>query len=527
VLNDDFAYLRSVVETLQRGRPWTDEWLEPWSAGLSLAAASIFKLTGSFYAATYGLMAVSATWAFAAGCELLHRRGLGALRSVLVTAGALALPTIFWKQVQFTGLVLYLPCLLTALWAADTRRWGLFLAVWIVAFATRQSALLWGVLPLFALVAELKKGCSGQNERYKLAVVLAAGVGAFGLVALTMNKTAAQAAITDSMWAQWSLAQAARATCIAAVAFLLFRGLAIGVSGNFNFPTTRGSWAWRIAVGVLLAGGWLMAGPRQFVGCEFENYHGWPGAVYWGAGGVLAFLALAGGTARVNWGACIAASAATASLTLRPVIWDYYLLDVAVFGAWSIPACSTPEISPAWWRRVWLFIAIVTFGAFHAWSVVQTKSVLDRTRVMTELGARAVETGELDPADASILPFGLMAWYFFPYYVTHEGKGSANLADFGCYLNHDTVLVAWRFSRSLRKLPGHDGGIPGEPTGRPIIFGRFRYFWIYDVDVLMYRNFPAKVVPARTPYPRNYRLPRFPLSDAGWRELVDSGSVVY
>lgn len=226
----------------------------------------------------------------------------------------------------------------------------------------------------------------------------------------------------------------------------------------------------------------------------------------------------------MNWGACVAASAAAASLTLRPMIWDYYLLDVAVFGAWSVPARCTLGTGLTWWKRAWTFAAIITFGAFHAWSIVQTKSVLDRTRVMTELGAHAVETGKLDPADASILPFGLMAWYFFPHYVAHEGRGSPNLADFGCYLNQDTVLVAWRFSRSLRKFPGHDGGIPGEPSGPAIIAGRFPYFWFYDVDALMYRNFPAQIVPARVPYPRSYRLPHFPLSDADWRELVDSGS---
>src|SRR5215468_1977821 len=48
VFNDDFGYLRSIAETIQHGRPWTDDWLEPWAASLSVLSALIFKVTGSF-----------------------------------------------------------------------------------------------------------------------------------------------------------------------------------------------------------------------------------------------------------------------------------------------------------------------------------------------------------------------------------------------------------------------------------------------------------------------------------------------
>ncbi len=54
-LGDDFGYYKSIVETIQHGRPWTDSWLEPWAASLSILSALAFKLTGSFHAATYGL----------------------------------------------------------------------------------------------------------------------------------------------------------------------------------------------------------------------------------------------------------------------------------------------------------------------------------------------------------------------------------------------------------------------------------------------------------------------------------------
>ena len=60
VMNDDFGYLRSVVATLQHGRPWTDEWLEPWSAGLSVLSALVYLATGSWLLAIQGVQALLA-----------------------------------------------------------------------------------------------------------------------------------------------------------------------------------------------------------------------------------------------------------------------------------------------------------------------------------------------------------------------------------------------------------------------------------------------------------------------------------
>ena len=48
-INDDFAYLKSVVQTLQHGRPWTNDWLEPWSASLASLSALVFHATGRFH----------------------------------------------------------------------------------------------------------------------------------------------------------------------------------------------------------------------------------------------------------------------------------------------------------------------------------------------------------------------------------------------------------------------------------------------------------------------------------------------
>ena len=76
VMNDDFGYVGSVVETIQRGRPWTDEWLAPWSASLAVCSALLFKLTGSFLVATQGLQAAGVAGAAALAYLLFRDRAL-------------------------------------------------------------------------------------------------------------------------------------------------------------------------------------------------------------------------------------------------------------------------------------------------------------------------------------------------------------------------------------------------------------------------------------------------------------------
>jgi hypothetical protein len=98
--SDDFGYLRSVVETLQRGRPWTDEWLEPWTASFSTLAAGFYLLTGSFHFATYGLAALLAGTSFAILAWWWKGRGLSAATACVAAAVPLLFPTIFWKEVD-------------------------------------------------------------------------------------------------------------------------------------------------------------------------------------------------------------------------------------------------------------------------------------------------------------------------------------------------------------------------------------------------------------------------------------------
>ncbi|MBE2216359.1 MAG: hypothetical protein IAE82_20970 [Opitutaceae bacterium] len=116
--DDDVGYLRSVVHTLQHGRPWTDDWLEPWAASLSAVTAALIRLTGSFSVEVESVLVVCAGLSVVLGVMLSMRRGVSWPGAVLSALVLLSFPTVLWKQTQFTSLAIYLPAMLGALLAA-------------------------------------------------------------------------------------------------------------------------------------------------------------------------------------------------------------------------------------------------------------------------------------------------------------------------------------------------------------------------------------------------------------------------
>ena len=149
-MNDDFAYLRSVIETVRHGRPWTDDFLEPWSLSLTALSAVIFKASGSMVWATVGLQTVLAAVSFWLICRIACDRGCASFAAVGIAACLLTFPTLLWKQVEYTAVVLYLPCLFAALLFSARGGWLGFFLVWAIAVASRQSAVTWLAIPLIA-----------------------------------------------------------------------------------------------------------------------------------------------------------------------------------------------------------------------------------------------------------------------------------------------------------------------------------------------------------------------------------------
>lgn len=531
-LNDDFGYLRSVVLTIQHGRPWTDDWLEPWSAGFSGLAALLFKVTGSFYFATYGFLAGLGCFAFFALCRLLRSRGLAGGPAMALAALALTFPTVLWKSLEFTGVALYIPSLLVALWLAETRRWGWFLLVWALALSTRQSAITWAVLPVAAAAEDLVRlrGKLRLKQWATFGGVPLIGICLYMWLGHAMNKTHAQRLITDQMWTHLSFASSRGPLLVGGSIALLITGLAglvfrLSGAGAVQ-PQYKPRLLWiRVALAVTVLA-LLSVGAHDFIGYDHAAFDEATGRHYLKIITCLAAVGLLVGRFSFNPIAAGGVVAAWAALSLRGMIWDYYLCDLAAFAFFTIAPLGRWSSTKSY-RGVRWWCGAGTLGAlalFHLCFVGHFKMRVDRGHAMCALGSQALSSGLLRPDEPSVLPFGLQGWYYFPYYITHEGATGGDPADFGRYLKQDTVDVAWRFAKPLRFLPEHGGGWPLDrsPT---ILSGRFPYFWIFIEDVLFLHAPPERTKPARSPLPPDFRLPVFPRDDRGWRELIESGRI--
>ena len=58
--SDDFGYLRSILGTIEMGRPYTYEWLAPFGIVFSSACALLYRISDNFYLSVYGFQAFCA-----------------------------------------------------------------------------------------------------------------------------------------------------------------------------------------------------------------------------------------------------------------------------------------------------------------------------------------------------------------------------------------------------------------------------------------------------------------------------------
>lgn len=527
-MNDDFGYLRSVVQTLQRGRPWTDDWLEPWAAGLSVLTALVFKLTGSFYFAVHGVIAGCAAVSFWACGRLLRDRGFARGPAAFVAVLVLSCPTILWKSLEFTGVVLYLPCLLLAVRAAERKSWGVFFGAWLLAASTRQSALVWLVLPLSEVGLIFFAGGVERKTRAWLspALVVAGGTGAFAGLQRGMNRTHAQSLLTDFGWGHpWMhLTEHVGGERFFGVwltggaIFLLAAGLgalACRALREEKAMVSPAGCAWGACA---LISVWFFPG----IAVEHASYVGGGRFYLWG----LAVLGAAGwvcGIARLSRPLLATAAASVAVISLRGVVVDYYLLDVAVLGFFCVrrrdDALPEKTIGASRLRRVIACVVLVPMMAFHLSALLGLQRRLDQSHALISLAETALRENTIQVSELSFAPFGYLGWEFFPYHITRSGKEDENLMRLTHYVGRGALEWERRWLR-----PGNRETRSGfEPVAprRRIAQERFRHGWLGEAEYTLWRVAPRDPVFAQLKLsPTEYRRPVFPLNDAEWRELV-------
>jgi hypothetical protein len=514
-LNDGFGYLRSIALTYEHGRPWTDEWLGPWSAGFSVLGATVFGLTGSMYLATYGVCAALMGVAAWAACKLFARAGATIAVSLALTALLLLFPTVLWKFLEINGFALYFSCLLLALLAYERSNWTAFALVWCVALSTRQSAVAWGALPAYAAISHWRRGSPvGSHAVLRPLVTVAVAGLFFGFLMRYMNHTQAQLVVTDRVFANWRLGDSLHTLPIV----LLVAGVGYGLGSLTLGGRNQESAGWLRLLAVVLALPILYIGAavdlRTLIDFDHAAFQVPVFHVYLQGLCVVGGIGMLRSALRIRGDFLLAASACTLVLLLRNAAWDYYLVDAFVFALLAAPA--KPAASRQSRFLPWALGALACLSLSF---VVYFKARYDREYAVATTGWHALTRGAIPWSDASFLPFGVMGWHFHPYYATHEGKDSADLADFGRYLRHDVVGVAFRYQRHLRWLPGFDGTIPGDKA-TIIERERHRFCWAFYLDVALVRLPAAEAKPAKTPYPPTLVPAALPVDDAGWRAAL-------
>ncbi len=524
VMDDEFGYLRSVIETLRFGRPWTDSWLEPWSASLSVLTALLYRITGSFEFAVQGTLGICASGAFFATTVLLLARGLKHHAAILLAALFLSFPTLLWKSVQFTGLALYLPCLLLALNASEKRRWGRFLVFWAIALATRQSAFTWGLLPLAELLRLLRsRGENEAKEWPRVAAVIPAAMGLFFLVQHGMNKTHSQSLITDRMFESLSGLDFLQTLSLGGLFFLCAAGLgAHFASGQADLR--RDPWTTRARIAVVCAVGLplILFDLRTRVQTEHRLLSPDLG---WFYGVLVLLIALRGwatGYIKLKGSYVFAAGGSLLVVALRSQVWDYYFLEVGVLGFLS--ATPPTPILPGT-RRVfnpprWQRASALALAGFHLVFIAQLKGAVDKAYALCRLHEEAVRAKSIEPSEIAKAPFGFHGWYFHPWYATHDGATDRDIAGFHRYLSPG-VVIGKKYSWPLHVLPTFQDRLPSEGS-EILAMTSTRHLWLFDGRYFLLRLPAEPRFPPAIALSDAYRVPRFPLNDSEWRALIEA-----
>lgn len=530
-LNDDFGYLRSVVETIRRGRPWTDDWLEPWSASLSAISALFYRLTGSFESGIHGALTLYAALAFGVATLLFRARSLGSAASLACAFLLLSFPTMLWKAVEFTSVALYLPCLLLAIWSAEREKWTWFGLAWIAALASRQSAVSWGLIPLLALIREGVPVFGSADRRHAdrgwLAplAVLGAAMGAFFALQAGMNQTHSQRVLTAHV-GTWVtphdfVVTLALGTWVYATALGLGVWLAQPPRARLRSPRERVSGALAFAVFVGFSA-WFANNVHR-IGIEHSLFRNPFAAV----GAVVLFGMAAGGwwrrptAPRIDF--ALAAFGSLGLVALRGAAWDYYFIDAALFGLFgTVPReisqnASAPLVMPRI-RAACAIVLVFIHGVF----VLDLKTHVDRAFALCVISETALRENRLHPSELTFVPFGFLGWHLHRHFMHNEGRGSSNIAGFGCYLRPGAVEVGQGYSRSLHFFRRFRHEPPADRT-HLIGWGRHSFVGVFSAEFYLLRFKSEAESPAAVKLPRSYEPQRFPLSDTEWRALIESG----
>jgi len=176
-----------------------------------------------------------------------------------------------------------------------------------------------------------------------------------------------------------------------------------------------------IVVAILLA-----IDVRNYVQCEHPLLLGYQGSVYLSIIGILSLAGWWWGGFQIRPAYIVCAAAMSALVGMRAQVWDYYLADVAIFGFFGVePVLQRQERGWELPGRVLGYGALAVLLWFHHGFTVSTKQALDWNHALVSLCERSLRSGQIQPADLSVAPFGFRGWHLYPYFVANDGSRGA------------------------------------------------------------------------------------------------------
>lgn len=544
-LDDDFGYLRSVVETCQRGRPWTYEWLTPWGASMSVLAASFFKITGSFSFAIHFSLSLASALGFLGLSSLLKDHGLSGTKSCFISLLLLCSPTVLFMSVMFTSVALYLGCFWMCLWMDHRKQWGWFFVFWFVAFSARQSAIVWLALPGWTVLLSFWKTKSWlPRDRavwYPL-LVIAGGGSSLLLLKAGMNPTYGQAIVSNATKGFHPHGHSVALSLLALAAGYGWSGFAAffyDASARMKaMEGLRSLWSWGALVAVCTAG---YKGGHWFLS-SIESTHSaygdpWAGSWF----GLLGIVAGAGIVLRPvlpRLEMLGGGLGATLLLALYGGIFDYYYIDGFFWGfaAALVPVRNNLETAKPLASRLMQGVVMAVMALFFFWDArcyLQQKYELDRAAAVNLIYEQALREGKMKPHEIGLATFGYVGWRMERYFHTHEGRDSSDLAGFMKVIDgwngKEGMAVNTELPKSLSRYKtwfrSHNNTLLRK-SPEAITLAEFKapVLWFYKAGYSLKRM--PDPVPREGKINLNYAdyLDRpFPLNDLEWRKLIHTG----
>ncbi len=420
-MDDDFWYLRSVVETLRRGRPWTDEGLSPWAASWSVLTAVLYWIGGSFSAAVHGSLTLAGALAGAGLAGGIQARGLNGWRAVWLTALILAVPSVWFMHLMFTSVALFMGCFWMAAWMAEKRKWVGFFVFWAIGLAARQSAVAWMAVPAWLWLMEWRGGgfrWPRSRTAWALMAVMIGSLVWFALLQLGMNKTQSQKLIYATFSGAGSGASMLNAVTMAGLTLAAGWGVACLAAFWQWGPApraVRSGRRWFAGVALALAAMWAVDWYAGKILSTHTCYRDWLAPLVWrGGAAVLAFVAvLRPLPLRAQWAAM--ALAVCALLVIYRGSFDYYFNDTlfAGFLAARFPAAvDRRDVAVDRAHRYAAIFGLSVAVALTAWlgrCGTRLRVQQDRMASLNELFETARRAGKLGVNEAGEMPLARSA----------------------------------------------------------------------------------------------------------------------